>query len=99
MRLTTASTTLILLMLISGCKSFYPVVGNYKLDTNQVLVTIVPVVNFSDRNIQGSASWVDTKDGRVCTIFLREYPYYLGHEIRHCFEGHWHSDRNGDDWD
>lgn len=39
-------------------------------------------------------------DGQTCTVFLREYPTCLKHEIRHCIEGDWHgSEPNGEDCD
>lgn len=34
----------------------------------------------------GHAQWV----GQLCTTTLREYPYCLQHEMRHCLEGSWH---------
>lgn len=98
--LITSAASIILVALLSGCKSFYPAVGDYALETNQVLITIAPWYNGSiDKNIQGLATWADSDGIRRCTIRLKEYPFYLGHEVRHCFEGHWHIGNNGDDWD
>lgn len=94
-----AHCSIILVALLGGCKSFYPAVGDYTLETNQVLITIAPDNKFSNKNIQGLATWEDSGGIRRCTIHLREYPYYLGHEVRHCFEGYWHIGNNGDDWD
>lgn len=92
------TASIISVALLSGCKSFYPVVGDYTLETNQVLVTILPDSDLGFR-IWGMASWDDSSDVRKCTIQLKEYPFYLGHEMRHCFEGHWHTDVNNGDWD
>ena len=36
--------------------------------------------------------------GNVCKVFLTNYPNYLAHEIRHCFEVNWHEGREDDSY-
>lgn len=36
--------------------------------------------------------------GDKCTIYLRQYPKCLAHEVRHCYEGNWHEGRDSDEW-
>lgn len=54
---------------------------------------------FEDPKVRGMASWYKLGDRWFCRVKLKKYPYYLGHEMRHCFEGYWHDERpNGEDF-
>ena len=36
--------------------------------------------------------------GDKCTIYLRNYPECLAHEVRHCYEGNWHKGRKSTEY-
>ena len=63
-------------------------------------VTVIPVDNVSEacrelsplfhgKNFLGCAKY----NNRTCTVYIGRTTRLsiLGHEIRHCFEGHWHN--------
>lgn len=59
-------------------------------------VTTITVIE-SD-NLQQRVKGRTMQAGDKCLIILREYPYCLQHEVRHCLEGPWHGDQpNGED--
>ena len=98
-----------LFSVLQGCNAFYPQ-ANPNFETRQVLVTIGPDTDFQDYagvrlygismfHDVGSPGHSGLSNVRECTIFLREYPFYLAHEMRHCFEGAFHgTEYNSDDW-
>lgn len=63
------------------------------ISANPILLYINdPEYDFPDKKVQGTAWWYINEQGRrVCHVRLRKYPYYLGHEVDHCFREHWHS--------
>lgn len=96
-------------MVLAGCNSQNPV-DRPKFQSRQVLVTIGPDTDFADhmgKRIHGLALVYEVgnflhsgeSNFRECTVYLRKYPLYLAHEVRHCFEGPWHGiEDNADDW-
>ena len=74
---------LLLCVLLTACASFdvpRPVLERTASIINVKIDPALPTL--------GHAQWV----GQLCTITLREYPYCLQHEVRHCLEGKWHGD-------
>jgi hypothetical protein len=57
--------------------------------------TIAVVKVIPDTKAHNKLGWT-TMLGSVCFINIVEsgYPYALGHELRHCFEGDWHGSTN-----
>lgn len=104
MKLIRKITLVSLLIALAGCSSFNakPVPLSKKPILNtKVLVSIENNVRFENRYQRGEAiRYYDHHLGvLVCKIRLFEYPYFLGHEIDHCFRGNWHDDEeNGDDF-
>lgn len=84
--------------LLLGCSTFEtPPPARYR---NKVTIIVVENKNLpqNSRYIQQGSS-MSFKDSDVCVIQLRNYPEYLGHEVRHCLEGNWHEGRkNGEDF-
>ena len=80
---------LLLCVLLTGCDSFDAPKPVLERTASIINVKIDPTLA-----TLGHAQWV----GQLCTITLREYPYCLQHEVRHCLEGKWHGDEpNHDD--
>ena len=60
--------------------------------TDRVEVVITVQESISNRS-KGTRGYSITRNGKCYVYILEEwYPYLLDHEIRHCFEGHWHGD-------
>ena len=85
----------VLLTLLGGCDYFK---SEAALKKSTVTITIVDGVQFKDKNQQGWADWQWNGSKNECVIQLRDYPNFLGHEVRHCFEGHWHEGKNGEQY-
>jgi hypothetical protein len=73
---------------LQGCAVFEPVRGvplHSEITARVVLTEQLPP------NVNGYA----TIENGLCTVFLRRshYPYCITHEIRHCFENHWHDEK------
>lgn len=80
---------LLLCLLLTGCDSLGAPRPVLERTASIITVKIDPALP-----TLGHAQWV----GQLCTITLREHPYCLQHEARHCLEGKWHGDQlNGDD--
>ena len=83
--------------LLTGCASFKSEV--LPIENHTVTITIQDGVEFNNPSIKGDAGWWMVGGRKYCLIRLREYPYLLGHELRHCFEGYWHDESpNGEDF-
>lgn len=83
--------------LLTGCASFGSTV--LPIENPTVTVLLHNNVKFDNPRVRGDARWWYVGKQKYCLIRLREYPYYLGHEMRHCFEGYWHDERpNGEDY-
>jgi hypothetical protein len=78
-----------------------------KMETPRVNIEIITTTNVNGRcnaeshlrklggfgfAVNGCAFWVDTAEGRMCTIFLEKSapPELLGHEVLHCVSGAYH---------
>ena len=91
---------------LAGCAALFDAqpVPLYEvgISANPILLYINdPEYDFPDKKVQGTAWWYINEQGRrVCHVRLRKYPYYLGHEVDHCYRKHWHSPLipNGDDF-
>lgn len=77
-------------ILLAGCDDFDPAPAAPQRSTSLITVTIDP-----NLKTDGWAHW----KGNTCLITLRRYPVCLGHEVRHCLEGHFHPEgtRSGED--
>lgn len=51
------------------------------------------VNNSFAQNVNACSFWDKTTSGSTCTIYTKINPtmHTLGHEMRHCFQGDWHS--------
>lgn len=73
---------------LQGCAVFEPVRGTpvrHEVNARIVLVDHLPT------HTNGFA----VLEGDTCTVFLKrsQYPYCMTHELRHCFEHHWHDEK------
>lgn len=50
--------------------------------------SIIKIIEVPSLKQSGYATW----KGDTCLIELRKYPVCLAHEVRHCFEGHFHQE-------
>lgn len=78
-----------LAVLLSGC-SFNP--PKPVMQRNVTTITVVESKDMPPRKLGGAIY-----SGDNCIIVLREYPYCLQHEVRHCLEGEWHGNAPNDD--
>ena len=74
------------IILLAGCSDEPPA-----LHRNTTTVTVIEAPELDTR---GRAIW----DSEHCTIFLREYPKCLTHEMMHCLSGKWHGNLPNDDY-
>lgn len=89
---------IILSFSLVGCASFEASSVRNPPEVLQALITIEPMAEFDSFHTAGDAVWRDVDGLRHCTIRLKDYPFMLGHEARHCFEGKWHDGKpNSDD--
>ncbi len=77
--------SLALALLLAGCASTFETPMPAR---RAMLIAIDPRADLP-HGVDGLATWSDD----ICLVRLRAYPRCLGHEIRHCFEGDWHSGR------
>lgn len=75
-------------LLLAACDNPY---GVSLPEERTVEVTVIEAPTLDTR---GRAIW----QGDKCTIFLREYPLCLGHEMMHCLSGSWHEEIPNDDY-
>lgn len=77
---------------LAGCST--NVDKPFTLNAKHKIETITIKVKPDMRLINGLAIRV----GKACVITLKQYPICLNHELKHCFEDHWHSpeDKNGE---
>lgn len=81
-----------------GCSSFEPELVRRPLEVDTAVIHIVTDPKFSSMRDNGEAKWHEVDGVRHCTIYLKDYPWKLGHETDHCFRGKWHDGRpNSDD--
>ena len=80
-------SVLLALLLLTGCAYVPPVPVR-----NDMRIILRAPEQYQDPNVLGTATYLAAWN--LCVITLREYPQCLLHEIRHCFEGQWHPDRD-----
>jgi hypothetical protein len=85
----TKALIMVLALLLPGCSHFTaatpePGARFVEWRTSESLQECQPL-----RGVVGCAIW----EGWVCTIYTRRMTSHevLGHELRHCFEGHFHN--------
>jgi len=86
-------------LLLTGCAAFEPEPYNLQRQISTITVEVDPLLGVipgrGDSGITGRALVAGDK----CHITLREYPYCLAHEVRHCYEGAWHTKQPGTEKD
>lgn len=83
-------------LLLTGCASFAPELERAPLEVKRAIITIETGDSLPFNN-HGEARWKDIDGVRHCTIYLKDYPWGLGHEVDHCFRGKWHGDADNSD--
>ena len=79
------------LVILSGCSSF---------DAPKPIMqkNVMTIVVTESKDLPPGVLGMAKESGGLCFIYLREYPYCLQHEVRHCLEGAWHgSQPNSED--
>ena len=77
---------LLVVLALQGCAKTLPVM----VHTPSITVSVDPNQLSKKEKARSSLKYSDQKIVE-CRVILREYPICLLHELRHCFEGHWHS--------
>ena len=82
----------ILLLLCTACSTVSDSFSSQVLPFDKQFVTIYieDGVVFDKPGVRGDATWSYVNGKKFCKIRLAKYPNFLGHEVRHCFEGYWH---------
>lgn len=86
-----ATCVVALVLLLSGCA--------YYDERPRMVRNAVSIIVLDNQDMPGRTLGTATRNGNTCIIRLREYPYCLQHEVRHCLEGNFHQGRkSGEDY-